>query len=110
MRGSRFITASKAIDFGEIAALAAELLGRHCTKETIGDDSHRAGLVSHGFPEVMADALGSLFKASRAREFAVVDPTLERVLGREPILMRSVLAGFLHATTGSLSMDCVLPR
>jgi len=36
-----------------------------------------------------------LFAASRNGEFAAVDPTLERLLGRPPMLMRDVLANSL---------------
>jgi NAD(P)H dehydrogenase (quinone) len=33
-----------------------------------------------------------LFVASRAGEFAAVDPTLEQLLGRPPLTVREVLA------------------
>lgn len=36
-----------------------------------------------------------LFLASRQGEFAAVDPTLERLLGRPPVSMRDVLAASL---------------
>jgi nucleoside-diphosphate-sugar epimerase len=43
-----------------------------------------------------ASALG-LFAASRGGEFAAVDPTLERLLGRPPIALRETLATRLGA-------------
>ena len=36
--------------------------------------------------------LVGLFAASRNGEFAAVDPTLERLLGRPPLTIRDVLA------------------
>jgi hypothetical protein len=41
------------------------------------------------------DMLLGLFAASRQGEFAAVDPTLERLLGRSPRSMRDVLAARL---------------
>ena len=38
-----------------------------------------------------------LFRASRRGEFAAVDPTLERLLGRRPLTVRDVLADRLSA-------------
>jgi NAD(P)H dehydrogenase (quinone) len=43
-------------------------------------------------PESRADLLVGLFAASRNGEFAVVDPTLERLLGRPPMSFGDVLA------------------
>ena len=89
------LTSSQALDFAGIAKIASEILGRNIARETISDEDYRSGLISHGLPEVMADGLGSLYKAARAREFAVVDPTLERLLSRNPTAMRDILNDFL---------------
>lgn len=88
------LTGSEDLDFADIAHLASELLRRNIVRETVSDEEYRAGLIAHGLPEVVADGLGSLYKASRAREFAVVHSTLEEVLGRTPTTMRDVLSGF----------------
>ena len=90
------LTSSQALDFADIAKIASEILGRKLTREMVSDEDYRAALISHGLPEVMADGLGSLYKAARAREFAVVDPTLERLLGRPPVSMRQVLVDFVE--------------
>ena len=39
----------------------------------------------------------AVFVAARRGDFAVVDPTLERLIGRPPEDMRGVLKGFLQA-------------
>jgi uncharacterized protein YbjT (DUF2867 family) len=89
------LTNSQILDFDDIAKLATNILGRTVIRETISDEEYRTRLTSHGVPEVLADGLGGLYRASRAREFAVVDPTLERLLGRSPMAMRDVLVDFL---------------
>ena len=53
---------------------------------------YRDDLISHGVPEPVATMLVDLFTASRQGEFAAVDPTLERLLGRPPMTLRDVLA------------------
>ena len=90
------LTSSQALDFSGIAKLASEILGRDIVRKTVSDEEYRTGLIAHGLPEAMADAMPSLYKASRAREFEVVDPTLERLLGRPPVSMRQVLLDFLE--------------
>ena len=86
------LTAMEALDLAGLAALASELTGRPITRVTVSDEDYRAGMVAHGVPEAQADMLVGLFAASRQDEFAAVDPTLEQLLGRPPISMRSVLA------------------
>jgi uncharacterized protein YbjT (DUF2867 family) len=89
------LTASQALDLADIAAIASELTERPITRVTVTDEDYRAGLVSHGVPELQANMLVGLFLASRQSEFAAVDPTLERLLGRPPKSMRDVLAASL---------------
>jgi NAD(P)H dehydrogenase (quinone) len=89
------LTAPEALDLADIAAIASELTGRPVTRVTVTDEQYRAGLVSHGVPAPQADMLAGLFAASRQGEFAAVDPTLERLLGRPPLSMRDVLAASL---------------
>lgn len=89
------LTSSQALDFADIAEIASKILGRDIVRETVSDEEYRMALISHGLPEMMADALGTLYKAARAREFAVVDPTLERLLRRKPTAMTDILKDFL---------------
>ena len=96
------LTAAQTLDFADIARLASDILGRTVVRETLSDETYRAGLVSHGVPEGMADLFMTLYTASRAGEFAVVDPTLARLLGRAPTSMAAVLNDFLtEPQTGS---------
>ena len=97
------LTSSKALNFADIARIASEILGQTIVRKTTTDEEYRTSLISHGLPEFMADGLGGLYKASRASEFAVVDPSLERVLGHSPLAMKDVLNDFLKATNNKAS-------
>ncbi|MFV8749567.1 SDR family oxidoreductase [Nannocystaceae bacterium ST9] len=92
------LTASRAHDLGELAAIASELGGRAIRRVTIDDDAYRERLVRFGVPLAQAEMLVGLFRASRRGEFAAVDPGLERVLGRPPQSMHDVLARALEQT------------
>ena len=89
------LTASEAIDLDGIAAIASELTGRKITRVTVTNEQFREGLISRHLPGPVAEMFVRLFAASRKGEFAAVDPTLERLLGRPPMSMRDVLAAHL---------------
>ena len=78
------LTGSAALD---LAALATEVLGRPIRRTVLTDAQYREAL-----PEHVAEMLLGLFAASRAGEFAAVDPTLGELLGRPPLTVRDVLA------------------
>jgi len=71
--------------------LASELAGRPIHRVVVADDAYRAGLVAHGVPEPQADMFLGLFVAARQGAFTRVDPTLGRLIGRPPTLLRDVL-------------------
>ena len=52
---------------------------------------YQASLVAHGFPESAAVMLTGMFAASRAGEFARVDPALAGLIGRPPMSPRDFL-------------------
>jgi NAD(P)H dehydrogenase (quinone) len=86
------LTASAALDMAGIATIASELTGRSIRRVTVTDEAYRAGMVARGVPQAVVEIAMGMFLASRAREFAAVAPTLERLLGRPLISMRDVLA------------------
>lgn len=77
--------------FDDIARIATDVTGRPFTRTTAPDDQFRRQLVSSGVPAEAADQLLGIFTASRAGEFAAVDPTLATLIGREPIALSTVL-------------------
>ena len=96
------LTSAHTLDFADVAKIASEILGRNIVRETVSDEDYRTAVMSHGLPEVMADGLGSLYKAARVREFAVIDPTLEGLLRRKPTAMRDILNDFLSKPASKL--------
>ena len=85
------LTGSEALNLTQLAHLASEVTGRETVRVTISDEEQRSSMLSRGTPETMVNLSGSLYKASRANEFARVDAELERLLGRPPVSMRQVL-------------------
>ena len=91
------LTASEAMDLTGIAALASELTQRPIRRIVVPDAEYRAGLLAHGLPEERADMLLGMFRASRRGEFAQVDPTLARLIGRPPMPLRDVLGAAISS-------------
>lgn len=96
------LTGSEMLDFSDVARIVSEILGKPIEQEEITDEVYRAMLVKQGMPEIYAGLLLSLYAAARAGEFAVVDPTLERLIGRKPTTMRQVLEEFLQKPEAAL--------
>ncbi len=92
------LTGSEMLDFSGLAQLASEILKKPVEHELVSDETYRAMLVKQGMPDIFAGLLLSLYQAARVGEFAVVDPTLERLIGRKPTTMRHVLEEFLSKT------------
>ncbi len=89
------LTASEAHDLADLAAIASDLLGRPVAREILPDDQMRATMTARGAPPRAVDLVMGLYLASRAGEFATVDPTLERMLGRRPVGIRTLMANNL---------------
>jgi NAD(P)H dehydrogenase (quinone) len=93
------LTASEALSMGELAALASELTLRPLRRAIITDDELRARLSGRGLPRAIVDISLGFYRASRHGEFQTVDPTLEQLLGRKPVSMRTLLQSKLEATS-----------
>ena len=85
------LTGSEAVDLAGLAAIASEVSGRPIRRIVVTDARYREHLVANGVPQPAADMLVGLFAASRRGEFAAVDPTLGRLIGRPPLTVRDVL-------------------
>ncbi|WP_330230823.1 NAD(P)H-binding protein [Nocardia sp. NBC_00508] len=85
------LTASQALTFDDIADIATDVTGRTIARATVPGDQFREQLVGRGVPAEAADQLLGMFAASRAGEFAAVDPTLADLIGREPITVDAML-------------------
>ncbi len=90
------LTASRALDLADLAAIASDLSGRAVHREVLTDAQAREGFAARGFPEAVVGIMMGRYLASRQGEFARVDPTLERLLGRPAISMRQLIADKLR--------------
>lgn len=92
------LTAGEALDLAAFADVGAALLGRSVRRDVVDDEAMRATMLGRGVPAGAVEIVLGFYRASRAGEFATVDPTLERLIGRRPATVRDVLAAQLRAT------------
>ncbi len=85
------LTGAQALDLSDLAELASELLGSPVRRQILTDDELRTKMASRGLPDRVVTMMLGLYIASRNGEFASVNPTLERILGRPPVAMHQVL-------------------
>lgn len=86
------LTGAETVDLAGIAAIASELTGRPIRRTVVPDDDYRDGMLARGLPQERADMMLGLFQASRAGGFSRIAPTLERLIGRRPMTVRTVLS------------------
>ena len=79
------LTGGRALTFGEVADAIGEAAGREVRYVDVAPEEMRRGMVEGGVPGDYADLLMGLFKGIRAGWNAVVDDSVERVLGRPQI-------------------------
>ena len=85
------LTGNEALDLAELARLASEITGRTITRQVISENTMIENAQDLGLPTRVLQILLGYYRASLAGEFAVTNPTLERILGRKPLLIRNVL-------------------
>lgn len=89
------LTAAEAVDLADIAAMAAAITGRPIRRVVIDDDQYRAQLGARGLPDDAITMSLGIFAAARDNQFATVDPTLTRLIGRQPTSIQTVLTDSL---------------
>ncbi|MEO9325380.1 NAD(P)H-binding protein [Nocardioides sp. C4-1] len=86
------LTAPDLLDLADVAEAASAALGRAVERVVVPDDEWTASAVARGMPPAAAEFTLGMFRAAREGEFAVTDPTLERVLGRPAHRTRAAIA------------------
>lgn len=76
------LTAPELLDFAGIAEIAGEALGYTVARVVMDDAAWVQSAVEHGMAAPDAQFVLGMFRAARAGEFAVIDPTLESILAR----------------------------
>lgn len=85
------LTGSEQLDFADIAHILGQVTGRQIRRVVVDDDEWRASAIERGLPAPAADFTLGMFRAARGGEFAVTDPTLERLLGRPAASARTAI-------------------
>ncbi len=86
------LTASEALDLGDVAALLTEIHKRPVRRQVITDEQQAAKMAERGVPSAVVEITLGLYRAARAREFEAVAPALATLIGRRPTGLRDVLA------------------
>jgi len=85
------LTAPNMLTFDDVATILSDITGRTAERVVIDDDEWKAASIERGMPAAAADFTLGMFRAARDGEFAVTDPLLSEVIGRQPTSARSVL-------------------
>ncbi|MGZ9811154.1 SDR family oxidoreductase [Pseudoroseicyclus sp. H15] len=86
------LTGIETLDLAGLARLASEVTGRSVTREVVSDEEMERRAREGGMPGGALAVMRGYFHAARSGEFDRPDPTLSRLLGRDPVPMRDVLA------------------
>lgn len=86
------LTGSEALDLAGLADIAQSILGKPVARHLLGDNDMISSAEASGAPPDRIAIMMGYHRAARAGEFAQVDPTLARLLGRRPQLMADVMA------------------
>lgn len=86
------LTGSEALDLADLGEAASKAWGRPVRRELITEDELRARMAKRGLPPAVGEIAVGLYRASRAGEFAAVDPTLERLIGRPPTPIANLMS------------------
>lgn len=91
------LTGPEALDLAAVARLSSELSGRPVRRVVVDDEQWLADQAAAGVPVRAAEFTLGMFRASRAGEFSVVDPTLPELLGRPATPLRTFLESAVSA-------------
>jgi NAD(P)H dehydrogenase (quinone) len=92
------LTAAESFDFADLAAMTAKVSGTPIRREFITDETLIANMTARGVPESAQKTVLGLYIASRNSEFSLVDPTLERILGRPTTSVSDLIAQRIAAS------------
>lgn len=86
------LTGPGALDLADLARVASEVTGRAIAREVVSEEELERRARESGVPDGAIAIMLGYFRAARAGEFDRPDPTLARLLGRDPVPMRDLLA------------------
>lgn len=87
------LTLPEPVTLADFAASASELTGRQIDRVVVDDETWVSDATTGGLPEAVARFTLSMFQATRSGHFSGSDPTLSRLLEREPRSITDQLKG-----------------
>jgi uncharacterized protein YbjT (DUF2867 family) len=94
------LTAPDLLDFTDVARILSDVTDRTIKRIVVDDEEWKETVTAHGMPAEAADFTLGMFRAARAGQFAITDPTLETLLGRPAIPARTVIENILQKHAG----------
>jgi NAD(P)H dehydrogenase (quinone) len=85
------LTGSAALDLADLAQLAGDIMGRSIVRTIVSDEGMVERARSKGAPEGAIAVMLGYYRAAKAGEFTMVEPTLARLLGRAPETIESFM-------------------
>ncbi|NGP18517.1 NAD(P)H-binding protein [Devosia aurantiaca] len=86
------LTGAEALDVADLAQIAQTILGKPLERQELDDDEMLKSAEASGASAERTAIMMGYYRAARAGEFAPVDPTLARLIGRRPQSMRDFMA------------------
>lgn len=86
------VTGPAAIGSKELAAIASDLVAKPIQHVNVTPEQLVAGLVGHGFPEIMAQVFATFDAATAKGQLANTTDAVEKLTGRKPQSVREFLA------------------
>ena len=85
------LTGSETLDLDDLAGVASAVLDRPVERAVISDEAMATRMAGRGAPESAIKTVLGLYRASRGGEFNRTNPTLKRLIGRRPALIRAAM-------------------
>jgi NAD(P)H dehydrogenase (quinone) len=91
------LTATEMLDLEQVADILSDITGRSITRVVMDDEVWKAAAIGRGLSPMVADFSLGMYRAARAGEYAIADPTLEHLLGRSTTPARVTLERIVAA-------------
>ena len=85
------LTGNEALDLEDLARLAGRSMNKTISRVVLEEQDFERGVRGAGLNKGVIALMLGYYRAARAGEFAAIDPTLSRILGRAPETMSRFL-------------------
>jgi NAD(P)H dehydrogenase (quinone) len=85
------VTGPEALGYAEAARIFTELSGRPVRYEAVSPEEYRQSLAAMGMPEMLIEAMTSMYQGVAQGTFDIVTSVVQEVTGRPPLTLRQAL-------------------